>query len=149
MCLLDEVLDWNPSQLRCRSRAHRLLTNPLRLGHQLSAVCGIEFAAQAMAVHGALVQDELAHSALDNSEEIAEPRHGYLMSLRQVNIHTLRLDDISGDLEIFVERIGGDGVTVIYEFRVDAQAHQLLSGRAAVLTNAVTAGGDFMLGVNS
>ncbi len=149
MCLLDEVLDWNLSHLRCTSREHRSLSNPLRLGHQLSAVCGIEFAAQAMAVHGALVDDALVHGKLTNSEGSEEPRHGYLMSLRQVKLNTTRLDDIIDDLDIYVERIGGDGVTVIYEFRVTAQAHQLLSGRAAIFTNAGTARGDVMLKVVS
>ncbi len=149
MCLLDEVLDWNLSQLKCTSGAHRSLSNPLRLGHQLSAVCGVEFAAQAMAIHGALVGDALVHNQLANFGESAQPRHGYLMSLRQVHLNTARLDDIIDDLEIFVERIGGDAVTVMYEFRVMARTRPLLSGRAAIFTNKSIADGDAMLRVVS
>ena len=55
MCLLDEVLTWDATQIRCRSATHRVPDNPLRAHGRLGAVCGIEYAAQAMAVHGALV----------------------------------------------------------------------------------------------
>src|SRR2546430_15076222 len=55
MCLLDEVLSWDAARIRCRSATHRSPDNPLRLHGRLGAACGIEYAAQAMAVHGALV----------------------------------------------------------------------------------------------
>ena len=55
MCLLDEVLTWNTQRVQCRSSTHRNRANPLRAHDRLGAVCGIEYAAQAMAVHGALI----------------------------------------------------------------------------------------------
>src|SRR5256884_3247493 len=55
MCLLDEVLSWDAARIRCRSATHRSADNPLRLHGRLGAACGIEYAAQAMAVHGALI----------------------------------------------------------------------------------------------
>ena len=55
MCLLDEVLSWDATRIRCRSNTHRTADNPLRAHGRLGAACGIEYAAQAMAVHGALV----------------------------------------------------------------------------------------------
>ena len=56
MCLLDEVLSWDatPHPLPQRQRTARR-DNPLRAHGRLGAACGIEYAAQAMAVHGALV----------------------------------------------------------------------------------------------
>src|ERR1700752_1268025 len=55
MCLLDEVLSWDAMRIRCRSSSHRATDNPLRAHGRLGAACGIEYAAQAMAVHGALI----------------------------------------------------------------------------------------------
>ena len=55
MCLLDEVLSWDAAHIRCRSASHTSASNPLRLHGRLGAACGIEYAAQAMAVHGALI----------------------------------------------------------------------------------------------
>ena len=55
MCLLDAVLSWDATRIRCRSTTHRTPDNPLRAHGRLGAACGIEYAAQAMAVHGALV----------------------------------------------------------------------------------------------
>ena len=51
MCLLDEVVQWNAATIRCISRSHRDGSNPLRADSQLPALCGIEYAAQAMAVN--------------------------------------------------------------------------------------------------
>jgi predicted hotdog family 3-hydroxylacyl-ACP dehydratase len=57
MCLLDEVIDWDRRQIRCRSATHRAPDNPLRSHGRLGSACGIEYAAQAMALHGALAND--------------------------------------------------------------------------------------------
>jgi predicted hotdog family 3-hydroxylacyl-ACP dehydratase len=125
MCLLDQVLDWDASHVRCRSQAHRSTDNPLRAHDRLGAVCGIEFAAQAMAVHGALLAPD-AHF---------ERRAGYLISVRRVALHVARLDDIEHDLVVDADRVGGDDATVLYQFSVSAGSAVLLSGRAAILIN--------------
>ena len=126
MCLLDAVLDWNAGHIRCRSRAHRSPQNPLRARGRLGAVCGIEFAAQAMAVHGALA-----------GQETATVRPGYLVSARGVNLLAARLDDIEEDLIVSAARLGGDAAGVLYEFSLTAgsaaDARILVSGRAAIL----------------
>ena len=54
MCLLDGVLQWDTSTIQCVSRSHRDAHNPLRIDGRLPTLCGIEYAAQAMAVHGGL-----------------------------------------------------------------------------------------------
>ncbi len=57
MCLLDEVIEWSPERIRCRIGGHRAADHPLRSHGRLGISCGIELAAQAMAVHGALIAD--------------------------------------------------------------------------------------------
>ena len=54
MCLIDQVLDWSATDIRCRTASHRLTSNPLRTADCLRSECGIEYAAQAIAIHGVL-----------------------------------------------------------------------------------------------
>lgn len=122
MCLLDAVLAWDSGQIHCRASSHRQPDNPLRAAARLGAACGIEYAAQAMAVHGAL----LAPAG-------APPRPGYLASVRSVQLAVDRLDDLPQDLDIVAERLSGDENNILYHFRVEHAGNLLLSGRAAVM----------------
>jgi predicted hotdog family 3-hydroxylacyl-ACP dehydratase len=125
MCLLDGVVEWNENRIRCVSRSHLDTANPLRAGGRLPAVCGIEYAAQAMAVHGGLAGGTRAR-----------PRTGYLASVRDMACRRERLDDLEGDLVIEAERVMGDEDRVIYEFRLSVGGAEVLSGRAAVVLDA-------------
>ncbi|MFA7291747.1 MAG: hotdog family protein [Rhodocyclaceae bacterium] len=125
MCLLDAVLDWSPETIRCRAVSHRALDNPLRAEGRLGVACGIEYAAQAMAVHGALI-----------AGNGTRPRQGYLASVRSVELFVSRLDDITEDLELFAERLSGDDNNVLYQFTVRADGRDLLRGRAAVILDS-------------
>jgi predicted hotdog family 3-hydroxylacyl-ACP dehydratase len=126
MVLLDEVLDWDDAHIVCRTRAHQDRGNPLHVAGELSSVCGIEFAAQAMAVHGGLV-------ARNGSDPASKPRAGFLASVRNVRMDVLRLDDIDGALTIEAVREAGDDRNVLYRFAVRVGDVSLVSGRAAVL----------------
>jgi predicted hotdog family 3-hydroxylacyl-ACP dehydratase len=125
MCLLDQVIEWSPDRIRCASSSHRAADNPLRDSDRLGIACGIEYAAQAMAVHGALLAG--------NDDR---PRQGFLASARSVEFRVDRLDDIAADLDIVAERLSGDDNNVLYGFVVQADGQVLLTGRAAVILNA-------------
>ena len=125
MCLLDAVLDWSPETIRCRAISHRAADNPLRADGRLGAACGIEYAAQAMAVHGALI-----------AGNAARPRQGYLASVRSVELFVTRLDDIADDIDLVAERLSGDDNNVLYQFTVSAAGRDLLRGRAAVILDS-------------
>ena len=125
MCLLDGVLDWNSDRARCVSGAHRSAGNPLRSRGRLAAACGIEFAAQAIAVHGALLAPGLH----------LERRVGYLASIRGVELHVGRLDDIADDLIASVERLAADDSTVLYRFALSAGGRPLVGGRVTIVLN--------------
>ena len=131
MCLLEEVLDWNEEGVRCRSTTHRAADNPLLAQGRLGAICGIEYAAQAMAVHAALVAGA---AALQGGA--AAPSVGYLVGLRGVRLGVLRLDDVAGDLICSAVRVAGNGSGALYEFELRSDVHMLLSGRATVLLDA-------------
>jgi predicted hotdog family 3-hydroxylacyl-ACP dehydratase len=129
MCLLDGVTQWDATHIRCISRTHRDINNPLRAGGQLPGICGIEYAAQAMALHGGL-------SGIVGKK----PTTGYLVSLRDVICRQRRLDDLAGDLVVDAAQLMGDQGRVIYQFTLQAGGVQILSGRATVVLDAQTGG---------
>lgn len=126
MCLLDQVVAWDAQTIRCTARSHREPANPLRAEGRLASVCGIEYAAQAMAIHGALLATDAPTA----------PRAGYLTSVRSVTLAVATLDDIAGDLQIVAERLSGSDNTILYAFRVSENERELLAGRASVILDA-------------
>jgi len=122
MCLLDEVLEWDAQQIRCRSSSHRSLENPLRAYGRLGAACGVEYAAQSMAVHGVLV-----------AGSSPAPSIGYLASLRSVRLFVDRLDDLQSDLVAAATRVSSDDALVLYAFTLSAAERVLLSGRVTIV----------------
>lgn len=125
MFLLDRVEEWDDQQVHCRAISHRAPDNPMRSHGRLAAVCGIEYAAQAIALHGAL-----------SAPHQAAPRLGYLASARSVLLHVDRLDDIVADLQVQAERLSGDSNTLLYKFTIHAADRLLLEGRMAVIIDA-------------
>lgn len=122
MCLLERVLDWGEQSIRCETSSHLDVDNPLRRDGRLSSICGIEYAAQAMALHTALCS---------NAE--APGRHGYLASVRDANCTTAVLDGHESPLIVSAELAFADGSRVIYAFSIENQGATLISGRAAVV----------------
>lgn len=97
----------------------------MRSGDTLLALCGIEYAAQAMAVHGAW-----------DAKFDKKPRAGYLAALRDVACDRMRLDDVNDDLIIEAEKLMGDEARVIYQFSIQAGTDRIISGRATVVLDA-------------
>lgn len=126
MCLLDNVEQWDKETIVCRASSHRDINNPLRAHGQLGITCGIEYAAQAMAVHGALL------APVDS----LTPKVGYLVSVRGVTMKVARLDDIASDLLVSASCIMANESNMLYQFSIHADQKLLLEGRAAVVLNA-------------
>lgn len=132
MCLLDLVLEWDDNRICCQTSSHLAPNHPLMANGRLGAACGVEYAAQAMAVHGALI----AENMVDGNTGCAPPRAGYLVSVRNVTLHVERLDAIAGPLTANAQRITGDDNTVLYSFTVQSEVQILLSGRAVLVLSA-------------
>lgn len=120
MCLLDGVLAWDAAHIDCVTDSHRAPDNPLRRDGMLGVLCGIEYAAQAMALHGALSGG-------------ARARSGALASLRGLAAHVERLDTLAGPLLIAAERLHGEADRVIYGFALRHDGRIVLEGRAAAV----------------
>lgn len=123
MCLLEAVRHWDDTEIQCYARSHTAMENPLRNSHGLPISAGIEYAAQAMAVHGAL---------LAPPNQLAQV--GYLTSVRNVQWWARLLDDAGAEITVHASRISGNEVSLLYDFRVLCSDRVLLSGRAGVMT---------------
>ena len=125
MCLLDSVLECDAQHILCISNTHLDNDNPMRSGNELSGLCGIEYAAQAMAVHGVL-----------GGQIDRKPRTGYLISLREVRCNVIRLDTLQQELIIDAEKLMGDEARVMYQFNLSTGGKEIMSGRATVVLDA-------------
>lgn len=127
MCLLETLQSWSAESVRCTASSHRDAANPLRTGSLLPAAAAIEYAAQAMALHGTLC-----------AEPGSAPRPGFLASVRGVHLLVPRLDDIEGALIITAQRLAGDSGQALYAFTLhDETGQRLVEGRATVILNAL------------
>ncbi len=123
MCLLDAVRDWDALSITCVTGSHRDASNPLARDGCLDAVCGVEYAAQAMAVHFGLTAGR-------------RPATGYLASVRDVVCHAERLDLAREDLEVTATLLAADASGAVYRFSLRDATMTLVSGRVAVVLDA-------------
>jgi len=109
--------------------SHRDPANPLRRHGALAAIIGVEYAAQAVAVHGGL------------SSSSSKSKTGYLAALRDVICSVARLDSEHDDLVVSATRVAAESGRLLYDFRVEAGGRELLRGRlSVVLLNDESAG---------
>ena len=125
MCLLDGLLGWTADTVRCRASSHRDTAHPLRSPGGLLSPVAIEYASQAMALHGGLM-----------AAPGTPPSAGFLAAARNVNLHVSRLDDVPGLLLVTVRRLAGADTTALYHFELhDESGRLLVDGRATVVLN--------------
>lgn len=131
MCLLDQILDWSPQSIRCATSTHRLAGHPLRGPLGLSSAIGIEYGAQAMALHAMLAFGDGGPRRV--AGESAAPDHGVVASVRGTVLHVPYLDWYREDLTVNATMVSGDGAGALYTFEIDAGLKCLVSGRATVM----------------
>ncbi len=133
MCLLDRMTSWDATRIECVAVNHRDPGHPLRSASGLLASAAIEYAAQAMAVHGAL-------SAAAAGDRAAP---GFLASARDIRLTCARLDDLPrtghDELVVVAERQAADTARLLYSFILRHDGRELASGRVAVVLDAAMA----------
>jgi predicted hotdog family 3-hydroxylacyl-ACP dehydratase len=126
MCLLARLDAWDAKHIVCAATNHRDADHPLRTRRGLLAPAAIEYAAQAMALHGALIGKAAGTPATP----------GFLASARGVQLHVLRLDELPpGELRIEATRQAGDAQQILYAFNISHAGRPVAEGRAAVVLN--------------
>lgn len=119
MCLLDAVSEWNAERIVCNARAPDA-GHPLARGARLPAAAAIEYAAQATAVHGTLLEGR------------ARPHNGMLASLSDVEMHCADIALGDGPLQVVAELVSRAAAGCIYAFDVATPAGRVVSGRLMV-----------------
>jgi predicted hotdog family 3-hydroxylacyl-ACP dehydratase len=128
MSLLHEVIQADDHSLTALANSHLDIDNPLRLEDKIATVNGIEYAAQAMAVHGSLLSDT--------------PQAGYIASVRNIEIKVPYLPEIKSPetqapLMIKVEQLMSNENGFTYQFHISCEQQLLISGKITVfLTQA-------------
>jgi predicted hotdog family 3-hydroxylacyl-ACP dehydratase len=126
MCLLDRVENWDGSGITCVSARYSAADNPMRRADgSLGTACGIEIAAQAMALHGRL-----------SAPAQGPLRPGFLVSLRDVRLRAASFPPNAGPLTVTARQLLGDARSASYAFTATTGGSEWLSGRATVLFEA-------------
>ena len=118
MCLLDEVTAWEQDWIVCASAAPAA-THPLARAGRVPAIAAAEYAAQATAVHGALI------------DTTGAPRTGLLATLVDVTLAAPELP-VGQALRIRADLLGRSPAGCMYEFEVSAGAGVIVTGRLTV-----------------
>jgi Predicted 3-hydroxylacyl-(acyl carrier protein) dehydratase len=121
MVLLDALHASDDDHIVCSADPHRP-GNPLREGGRLSAWCGIEYAAQAMALHGGLC-----------AASPQTPRRGFLAVARDIVMTRPTLDGLPGELHIRADKLIADSGRSQYRFRIECDGQMIVSGRVTVV----------------
>jgi predicted hotdog family 3-hydroxylacyl-ACP dehydratase len=131
MCLLERMTACSDDAIECVAVNHRDPRHPLRSASGLLASTTIEYAAQAMALHGAL--------GAAAARRAAAP--GVLASARDVRLACWRLDELPvldpDVLVVSADRQAADGARILYGFRVRHGGRELASGRVTVVLGAL------------
>ncbi len=126
MRLIDRVVSYDEQRIVCESDSHRAAHHPLAENGVLAIVCGLEYGAQAMAIHGALLA---THAGLPHDRA----RHGYLVTVSDLRWTVERLDQCTAPLAIEAVSEFRSGSQVAYRFELRAEGNIVLSGRASVV----------------
>jgi predicted hotdog family 3-hydroxylacyl-ACP dehydratase len=122
MRLIGRVISYDDTRIVCEADSHRAADHPLRRENGLPIICALEYGAQAMAIHGAL----LAHMG-------AKPRIGYLVAAHELRWQGSTLDAYATPLTIEATRLFGSANQVAYEFSVSAAGAPVMRGRASIV----------------
>ncbi|MEZ5651640.1 MAG: hydroxymyristoyl-ACP dehydratase [Burkholderiaceae bacterium] len=122
MCLLERVLAWSDDQIHCETTSHGWSDNPLRRSGRLAGIHLIEYGAQAMAVHGALL-------ARTRGETLAG---GYLAALRGITLRCAHIHELTGSIRVGARRLAAVDGNLMYSFDVHHGERCLAEGRVTV-----------------
>ena len=123
MVMLDRVVHFDANTIQCTAESHRDANNPLRVNGVLPALAGVEYGAQAMALHGALA----------SAPASAPPKPGLLAALRNVELFCQRLDIYEDELTVEAGLLAVHLNAARYDFALSVRNRTLCRGQANVV----------------
>lgn len=127
MSLLHEVVNSDQKSLLATAISHLDADNPLRLKGKIAMINGIEYAAQAMAIHGSLLSEWSKPAELPTS-----PQTGYIATVRNIDIKVPFVPETDSPLNVEVEQLMSDGNGFTYQFHISCEQQSLISGKITV-----------------
>lgn len=128
MCLLESVTEYDATRIACTVRDHHDHAHPLRHDGHLPITAGIEYAAQAMALHAILTRQ---NSAVSNTTAM-------LVQLSDVRWSCDALDQHIAPLVIRAEQTNALGNSANYHFQLLDKEGVLIEGQMLVHFQANT-----------
>jgi predicted hotdog family 3-hydroxylacyl-ACP dehydratase len=125
--LIERVVTWNETDIEVRTATHRSLDNPLRHEGRLAGVHLIEYGAQAMALHGALLSVAAG----------GQPKSALLVSARNFAMRRDFIDTLGGELTITAQLQLATESSWQYSFEVTHEGEVIASGRVAAMAHAL------------
>jgi predicted hotdog family 3-hydroxylacyl-ACP dehydratase len=119
MCLIESVTRWEETSIECLGACNSI-DHPLLRNGQLPATAAIEYAAQATAVHGFL---------LNNGGVV---QFGVLAKLTDIALSATVIDPVHSPLQIYAELIARTDAACIYNFEVKGARLSIASGRLMI-----------------
>lgn len=118
MCLLDAVQRWDATMIVCCAPAPTA-AHPLARRQGVPAIAAVEYAAQAAAVHGSLLDS-------------AAPRDGMLAKLADVELSAALFGEAGGPLTVRAELLSRVASGCMYKFEVSDLHACVARGRLLV-----------------
>ena len=115
MCFIDAVTDWDRETISC-SAAAPSAAHPLVRNGRVSALVAVEYAAQATALHGALL------------DTATRPQAGMLATLRDVSLHGVWFPVNKNLLTIHAKLLSRTDGGCSYSFKVASDHQPIASG---------------------
>jgi predicted hotdog family 3-hydroxylacyl-ACP dehydratase len=122
MCLLDAVSHWTPASIVCTASAPGA-DHPLARDASVPGIASCEFAAQAAAIHGALIEHALG------------PRPGVLAKLMGIEVHAHEFPR-GEQVIVRADMLSRVAAGCLYAFEVRAGERQVCQGRLMVAFGA-------------
>ncbi|MDO3387816.1 hypothetical protein QWI17_18375 [Gilvimarinus sp. SDUM040013] len=124
MVLIDSIIEHSDAHIVCQTNSHLDGDNPLRSDGVMSVFVGIEYAAQAMAIHTRLC----SQGASPNT-----PRKGVIAVASKLTAHTQQLDDFPQPLQVRTDIIAQTADSSLCSFAISAGAQTVLEGQLTAL----------------
>lgn len=125
MCLLEKVETYDAENILCQTESHLDPQHPLRTAAGLASIHGVEYAAQAAALHIALSPP---------SSSTPLPKSGFLAALQDCQRYQDWLDQENTPLQIAGHRLFVDAARgAKYQFRIFTKTQVLLTGELLII----------------
>ncbi len=128
MQLIKKVKAWDEHSIHCQTNSHLSRSNPLLDASHLPATSAIEYAAQALALHGVIKKQ--AKGLLDQANK------AFVVSAKGLHFDQVNLSQFEQTLDVSATVLIGNSQSAVYSVQVSAGDHCFLKGDLGVMSHS-------------